>query len=251
MIKCSPHSIAGQNGLSRSRRVMGQINIVMPVIVFALVTIVVDSEFYAPFFIVAPMIEVKQNFAYLPYPAYKFDRASKGGWVCKVIQAKDIVRPLCGVPILRTNSTFDQNPHNESNTWYYIIGKERFEYGKSLTEAFYTQMEPKTNVFLSSEELLENQTGMGLSPNFGTELDNMKTLNDNEDGDDNSDIDSDDENANDYDEDEREMGYPPNINKNDDDVEVKRNKTVIGDMNNNDDDDDDEERFEIWMMIFE
>ena len=70
-IKCSPHNISGQNGLSRSRRVMEQINIVdasvredrevMPVIVLALVTVAVGSEFYAPFFIVAPMIEVKKN----------------------------------------------------------------------------------------------------------------------------------------------------------------------------------------------
>ena len=58
-IKCSPHNISGQNGLSRSRRVMEQINIVasvgedrevMPVIVLALVTVAVGSKFYPPFF---------------------------------------------------------------------------------------------------------------------------------------------------------------------------------------------------------
>ena len=27
-VKCSPHSVAGNNGISRSRRVMGQINVV-------------------------------------------------------------------------------------------------------------------------------------------------------------------------------------------------------------------------------
>ena len=78
-VKCSPYSVIGSKGISRSRRNMGQINIVeanvgesqagldeqvMPVLVLALLTIRTGNDAFAPFLIVAPLIEVYQKFAF-------------------------------------------------------------------------------------------------------------------------------------------------------------------------------------------
>ena len=127
---------------------MGHINIVaanvgkngdeIPVLVLALVTIEIGDDAYEPFFIVAPMIEVNQNMAYLPYTAYKFDIAYKGGWVYKVIQSKIVKRPLCAVPVLKSAKIIAEDPHNDKDIWYYIINKERYTYGTKRKEEYYT-----------------------------------------------------------------------------------------------------------------
>ena len=225
-VRCSPYSVEGNKGISRSRRVMGQINVVkasvgddkeaMPVLVLALVTIKIGDEQFAPFFIVAPMIEIEQDFAYLPYPVYAFDQAPKGGWIYKVIQARQIIQPLCAIPVLKKNSTYDQNPHNESKTWYYIIGNDRFKYGASRKEEYYTQMTPKTKVFPTYDELLEIQDAMGLTPSFDTDMDYVGG------GEDESDDES--ETGNVYDEDEKEVRFDTDINEEEKEIIGRRKK---------------------------
>ena len=242
-VKCSPHSVAGNNGISRSRRVMGQINVVeamigedkilMPALVLAMITIKVGDNAFAPFFVVAPMVEVHQNFAYLPYPAYEFDRAPKGGWVYKIIQSKQIRKPICAIPVLKQNSTYEQNPHNDHRTWYYIINKDRFKYGNSRTEEYYTKMLPQTRVFPTSDELLAYQEGMGLTPNLDTELDYRRQSDD-----ENDDDSSEDENGNDYDEDELEYTHNSRNQKQGDDDEAE---PTMGSKRGGDELDDDEE----------
>ena len=96
---------------------------VMPVLVLALLTIRTGNDTFAPFLIVAPLIEVYQKFA------YKFDTASKGGWRYKVTQSRQIIQPLCAVPVLKEKVMFQQNPHNDKNAWYYVIAKDMYTYG--------------------------------------------------------------------------------------------------------------------------
>ena len=249
-IKCSPHSVVGLKGISRSRREMGQINIVgakvgengeeLPVLVLALVTMKIGDDSYAPFFIVAPMIEVYQTMAYLPYTAYKFDVAFKGGWVYKIIQAKHIQRPLCAVPVLKKGKKYAENPHNDKETWYYVINKERFTYGTKRQEQYYTEMTPQTKVFPTYDELLEYQEGMGLAPNFSNDSDYNNSKNDSKDIDDsdsNSDEDIDDDDNFDYDDDEIDIDSRHKIHHEDErDTEgVKR----AGNSKRYEEDDDD------------
>ena len=92
-IKCLLHSITRTKGTPRPRRIMRQKNVVeaiteddkklMPVLVLAMVTIEVGDDAFSPFVTVAPMVEAHQEYVYLPYPAYGFNRATKGGWVYK------------------------------------------------------------------------------------------------------------------------------------------------------------------------
>ena len=79
----------------------------------ALMTIQVEENEYVPFFIIAPLIEIRQSGSYLPYRAYEFDTHCKGGWEYKIIQATQISRPLCAVPVLKNKITYNMNPHNE------------------------------------------------------------------------------------------------------------------------------------------
>ena len=243
LVKCSPYSDGGERLTSRSRRVMGQVNVVeakvgplktdIPVLVLALITLEIENNTYAPFFIIASMVERPQSSAYLPYRAFELDTHTLGGWEYKLIQANLITRPLCAVPVLKNKISYDLNPHNEKDTWYYVFGERRFSYGISRKEEYYTTMLPNTTVFPTYDELLQNQHDMNLDPNFSTGEDDIFRNNDEIDDADEEDYVEDDDNDNneeddnDYDEDER----------------VKRYNTRDSNMEdrNEDEDDQDEE----------
>ena len=207
---------------------MGQINVVaakvgtqkaeIPVLVLALVTLQIDFNTYAPFFIIAPMVERPQSSAYLPYRAFELDTHSHGGWEYKLIQANLITRPLCAVPVLKTKISYDLNPHNEKGTWYYIFGERRFSYGISREEVYYTTMLPNTTVFPTYDELLQNQHDMNLDLNLSAGEVDMYRNNDKidvadeedyvkHDDNDHDDNDHDKVCHNDYDEVETDNGY--------------------------------------------